>query len=212
MAAMTAADSAQAGERVAAEPGKRVSWVELYLDLVFVLGVGQLAHVIVSDPTRHSVWVALGLFVALWWTWVGFAVQYNRQGADEPLQRLLFLVVAAALWWIYFDSAADINLKVLELSGGSPTMARAIFAVGHQLPAFALLLIASGIGLLIEDDPPKLAYWLACIGIEDVLSPHGYLWLLTGWVVMWAALATRTPGRDDAEAVARYLGRRRARA
>ena len=39
----------------------------------------------------HSVWVALGLFVTLWWTWVGFAVLYNRQGADEPRQRLLFL-------------------------------------------------------------------------------------------------------------------------
>jgi low temperature requirement protein LtrA len=408
---MSAAESAEAGERVPAEPaeaGKRVSWVELYLDLVFVLGVGQLAHVIVSEPTHQSVWIALGLFVTLWWTWVGFAVQYNRHGADEPLHRLLFLaasvpagvaavaigpastgdstvfalslavtrlvlaavaaargrtggvlgeritkaclvsaalfalsalvpgpfrymlwaigiivessamlqedreashrlrrdrdltalvpddpaeavdahhfaerfglfliimlgevvveagqgphidtfdgwavlvaamVIAAALWWLYFDSAADINLKVLELSGGSPTMARAIFAVGHMFPAFALLLTASGVGLLIEADPPEIAYWLACIGIgiylattrafligtsrvptvvktlllvatfmlgrlHGVLSPHAYLWLLTGWVVLCAALATRAPGRDDAEAVARYLGERRVR-
>ena len=56
------------------------------------------------------------------------------------------MVLAGALWWLYFDSAAEINLKVLELSGGSPTMARAIFAVGHMLPAFALLLIAAGVG------------------------------------------------------------------
>ena len=39
------------------------------------------------------------------------------------------MLLAAALWWLYFDSAAEINLKVLELSGGSPTIARAIFAV-----------------------------------------------------------------------------------
>jgi low temperature requirement protein LtrA len=32
------------------EPGKRVSWVELYLDLVFVLAVGQIAHLIVEGP------------------------------------------------------------------------------------------------------------------------------------------------------------------
>ena len=32
----------------------------------------------------RSVWIALGLFFALWWTWVGFAVLYNRHGADEP--------------------------------------------------------------------------------------------------------------------------------
>jgi low temperature requirement protein LtrA len=42
----------------------------------------------------HSVWVALGLFVTLWWTWVGFAVLYNRLGADVPGQRLLFLAAS----------------------------------------------------------------------------------------------------------------------
>ena len=316
--------------------GKRVSWVELYLDLVFVLAVGRLAHLIVAEPDMHSVWIALGLFVTLWWTWVGFAVLYNRHGADRPEQRLLFLsasvpagvaavaidpastgdvtvfalsmavirvilavtaaagvertptprpadilrlriaraclssaalfalsaavpaparyvlwaigigvesgtmlgedrdamrraraerdfsalkpadpsegldahhfaerfglfliilmgevvveagqasadghaataaswaalaaamILTAALWWLYFDSAADINLKVLELSGGSPSMARAIFAIGHMLPAFALLITAAGIGLLLEEDPPKIAYWLPCLGI-----------------------------------------------
>ena len=65
------------------ERGKRVSWVELYLDLVFVLAIGQLAHLIVDRPSTHSVWVALGLFVTLWWTWVGFAVLYNRRGAGH---------------------------------------------------------------------------------------------------------------------------------
>ena len=56
------------------DSGKRVAWVELYLDLIFVLAVGQLAHVIEAEPEMHSVWIALGLFVTLWWTWIGFAV------------------------------------------------------------------------------------------------------------------------------------------
>jgi low temperature requirement protein LtrA len=310
--------------------GKRVSWVELYLDLVFVLAVGQIAHLIVAEPRMRSVWIALGLFVVLWWTWIGFAVLYNRAGADEPRQWLIFLagsipagvaavaiepastgdsavfalslavirlvlaaghvvggglrdalrerigraclvsaalflvsiaapgparyllwalaigiesnamlaedreasqrmrrersfealapsdpeealdpvhfaerfglfviillgevvveagqasidghvasasgwaalvaamVLAAGLWWLYFDAAATINLRALELSGGSTTMARAIFAVGHMLPAFALLLVAAGLGLLLEADPPHLAYALPSVGI-----------------------------------------------
>ena len=37
------------------EPGNRVSWVELYLDLIFVLAVSQLAHLIVAEPEMHSV-------------------------------------------------------------------------------------------------------------------------------------------------------------
>jgi len=75
------------------------------------------------------------------------------------------MALAAALWWLYFDSVAELNLKVLELSGGSPVMARAIFAVGHMLPSFALLITAAGIGLLLEGEPPELAYWLTCVGI-----------------------------------------------
>jgi low temperature requirement protein LtrA len=317
------------------ESGKRVSFVELYLDVVFVLAVGQLAHLVVEHPEMHSVWVALGLFATLWWTWVGFAVLYSRHGDDEPRQRLLILagsvpagvaavaiapasighstvfalslaatrlvlasahavdggrtdllrkritraclisavlfvvsiwvpepyryvlwaiaivvesremlaedreatqrmrrehdlaalapadpaealdahhfserfglfviillgevvvqagqasvdghvattagwgalvaamLLAAGLWWLYFDSAVRINLKVLELSGGSPTMAKAIFAVGHMLPAFALLVTAAGVGLLLEERPPRIAYVLACVGIGIYLG------------------------------------------
>ena len=71
--------------------GKRVSWVELYLDLIFVLAVGQLSHFLVEEPEMRSVWVALGLFMTMWWTWIGFAVLYNRRGEDVPQQRILFL-------------------------------------------------------------------------------------------------------------------------
>jgi low temperature requirement protein LtrA len=80
------------------------------------------------------------------------------------------MILAAALWWLYFDAASEMNLKVLELSGGSPTIARAIFAVGHTLPAFALLIVAAGVGLLLEEDPPRIAYWLPCVGVGLYLS------------------------------------------
>jgi low temperature requirement protein LtrA len=40
----------------------------LYRDLVFVLAIGQIAHLIVGEPDIASVWIALGLFVVLWWT------------------------------------------------------------------------------------------------------------------------------------------------
>ena len=151
------------------------------------------------------------------------------------------MMLAATLWWLYFDSAAEINLKVLELSGGSPTMARVIFAVGHMLPAFALLIIAAGVGLLLEGDPPTIAYWLACVGVgvyltgtrvflfssgrvpgvvrvvlliatfqlarlEPELSAYAYLWLLTAWMVMCAALSTRVLHGDAEGDLERYLG------
>src|SRR5262245_38966729 len=70
---------------------KHHSWAELYFDLVFVFAVGQLAHLIMTNPGWHSVVAAFGLFVTLWWTWIGFAVLYNRHGEDRPAQRLFLL-------------------------------------------------------------------------------------------------------------------------
>ena len=92
------------------------------------------------------------------------------------------MLIAAGLWWLYFDSAADINRKVLELSGGSPTMARAIFAVGHMLPAFALLITAAAVGLLLEEDPPRIAYWLASVGVGMYLAGSRVFLRATGRV------------------------------
>ena len=81
------------------------------------------------------------------------------------------MILAAALWWLYFDAAAELNLRVLELSGGSPAIARAIFAGRPHAPGLRLILTASGLGLLLEGhDPPRAAYWLPCVGIGLYLA------------------------------------------
>ena len=97
-------------------------------------------------------------------------------------------------------------------------------------PAFALLITAAGVGLLLDDAPPQIAYWLTCVGIgiylagtrafrgssrapavvrgvvivatfqlgrlSPALSAHAYLWVLTGWVALCAAL-TQRPAPDE---------------
>jgi hypothetical protein len=112
------------------ETGKRVSWVELYLDLVFVLAVGRLAHLIVAEPRMHSVWIALGLFFVLWWTWVGFAVLYNRHGADEPNQRFLFLLasIPAGVAAVAIEPVSKGDVAVFA---GSLAVIRLILAFGY---------------------------------------------------------------------------------
>jgi low temperature requirement protein LtrA len=96
------------------------------------------------------------------------------QGDTAPFSSWAALVaamlLAAALWWLYFDAAVDLNLRVLDLSGGSPAIARAIFAAGHMLPAFSLLMTAAGLGLLLEGEPPAIAYWLPCVGMGIYLA------------------------------------------
>ena len=65
--------------------------MELYFDLIFVFAVGETAHVMVTDPHWSGFARALGLFVQLWWTWIGFVVLCNRHHRDRVSQRLLVL-------------------------------------------------------------------------------------------------------------------------
>jgi hypothetical protein len=48
--------------------------------------------------------------------------------------------------------------------------------------------------------------------LEAVLDPYGYVWLLTGWVLVCAVLTTRPPGHDVDRDLASYFGGPRERA
>jgi low temperature requirement protein LtrA len=325
--------------------GKRVSWVELYFDLVFVFAVSQVVHGLIADPRWRVLFAALGVFLTLWWTWIGFVLLFNRRGDDRrlldrlvimvgtvpcaiaatqthhafdghaggfllalagarlvlvwgyvvsarqaeraydrraalgyglsavlfvlvaflhgPLGYVLWayalaqeggvvllrrrrrdgdgrnrrngrdvdrlaeqlrpprdpahavdaghlaerfglfmiimlgevvitvgrsaldaqeqdltywlglcggLVLAGALWWIYFTSAADINERLLRASGGNPLLAHTLYAGGHIVPAFSLVVIAAGVSLALHPGPPRAASWLVTGGIAAYLA------------------------------------------
>jgi len=95
---------------VSDEPGeKRVSWVELYFDLIFVFAVSETTHIMVTDPHWSGFGRALGLFVPLWWTWIGFVVLYNRHHEDQVSRRLFVLAgtLPCAVAAVETHAAAD---------------------------------------------------------------------------------------------------------
>jgi low temperature requirement protein LtrA len=300
--------------------GKRVSFVELYFDLVFVFAIGQTVHGLTDHPTWRGLAATLGLFVTLWATWIGYVVLYNRRGEDTAAHRLvvlagtlpcavaavevyaatqrqtaglamalaaaravpafafafqpdqdravarrvsnryivsavlfagsvlappavryalwglalaqeaelllsesrtgrkshlqlnaphlaerfgLFMIIllgeiviavgsaatavhrpqsgywiallaglclAAALWWVYFTSAAEIDEYVLRASGGNPATAYGLYAAGQLLPAFALVVIAAGVSLALDREPPGAAAWFVTGGLAAFLA------------------------------------------
>ena len=125
---------------------KRVSWVELYFDLIFVFAVGQLSHIMVTDPHWSGLGIALGLFLPLWWTWVGFAVLYNRHGQDKTAQRLLVLAgtLPCAVAAIETRAAADGHLMTYTFALAG---ARLILAVAFAFTAGKARRVAIGYGL-----------------------------------------------------------------
>lgn len=83
------------GTHTAAHVPRRVHWMELFFDLVFIVFVGQLAHGIHGNPG----WTEFGTFVLLffpaWWAWVNLASVVNLLPHLSP--RALGLAMLAAM-------------------------------------------------------------------------------------------------------------------
>jgi low temperature requirement protein LtrA len=79
------------------------------------------------------------------------------------------LVLAAALWWIYFIAAAPMSESVLRASDGNPSLAYGLYAGGHLSPAFALLSMAAGVSLTLTNQATQAAAWFVTGGLTVYL-------------------------------------------
>jgi low temperature requirement protein LtrA len=72
-----------------AVPGqdKRVTWVELFFDLVFVFAVTQVSSLRHADHTWPGVGRAVVVFIPMYWAWVGTSMHANLHDVDQPRGR-----------------------------------------------------------------------------------------------------------------------------
>ena len=79
----------------------KVSWLELFFDLIFVAAVAQVAEPLRDDYSVAGVARFSVLFALVWWAWTGYAVFATRFDADDGVQLVLtvaqvFVVAAMA--------------------------------------------------------------------------------------------------------------------
>ncbi|MGC4863920.1 low temperature requirement protein A [Micromonospora sp. DT53] len=77
------------------EAGHRhATWLELFLDLIFVYALAAVVARLGSDPTPSptAVLAVIGLFVVVQWAWVGQVFYDTRFDPDDALHRLLVLI------------------------------------------------------------------------------------------------------------------------
>jgi len=73
---------------------KRVTWAELFFDLVFVFAVTQVSALLHDDHSWGGVGRALVVFVPVWWSWVGTSIHANTHDVDQPIDRIGIFAVA----------------------------------------------------------------------------------------------------------------------
>ncbi len=158
---------------------ERVTPLELFFDLVFVLAITQCTALMADDPTWAG--LARGLLVlgVLWWAWVGYAWLTSVLDPEEGGVRLVMFVAMAAL------------LVVALCVPGAFGDDALLFACAYGVVRFGqigLFLIASRENPALRQSVLGLAGGTA-VGVGLIVAASG----LDGWAqgVVWAlALAS----------------------
>jgi low temperature requirement protein LtrA len=75
---------------------KRVSWAELFFDLVYVLAVTEVSSLLQGHHTWGGVLRALVVFVPIYWSWVGTSIIANTRDVSSASSRMGIFAVGLA--------------------------------------------------------------------------------------------------------------------
>ncbi|MDX6280972.1 MAG: hypothetical protein QOH03_2043 [Kribbellaceae bacterium] len=158
--------------------GKRVSWAELFFDLVFVFAVTQVSELLHHDHSPGGLLRALVVFVPVYWVWVGTTIQGNVQDLSGPGGRLtifavalggLFLALAVSQaygrWGLFFALSYWASRLVLGL--------RLFSGSNFTVNPFTISMTVSGPLLVLGgflDGTPRLLVW-ASVAVIDLATP-----------------------------------------
>ena len=111
------------------DASRKVTWLELFFDLIFVAAVSQVAEPLREQYSLMGLVRFTPLFVLIWWAWTGHAVFSTRFDTDDVVQRGLTLVQMFAV------AAMAANAKDALDSRSSAGFAAAYAAVRFVLVA-----------------------------------------------------------------------------
>ena len=96
---MTTADAPARSSRLspALRDDERVTPLELFFDLVFVLAITQCTALMAAHPTWEGLGRGLVVLGLLWWSWVGYAWLTSVVDPEEGAVRLAIFAAMAAL-------------------------------------------------------------------------------------------------------------------
>src|SRR5919205_1153040 len=80
-----------------AQTDERVTYLELFFDLVFVFAITQVTGLMAHEGSWAGIGQGLLVLAALWWAWAGYAWLTNRVNPEEGAVRLAFFAAMAAL-------------------------------------------------------------------------------------------------------------------
>ncbi len=193
----------------------RVTYAELFFDLVFVFAVTQISHTLLGNFTPLGVLQVTLLFLAVWWVWVYTSWITNWLDPEKtPVRLLLFaltlggLVLSTSipaafdgrgLWFAIAYAAMQVGKTVFLWLSTTPSQSLArmnAIRITTWLAISAVFWIAGG----LADGELRLVLWAIALGIEYI-SPAVRFWIprygassVADWVVEGGHMAERCAG------------------
>jgi low temperature requirement protein LtrA len=167
-----------------AEDERHATWLELFFDLVFVVAIAQLADGLAEDPSVRGFLIFAGLFVAVWWAWVGYTFYADRFDTDDPPHRVLMIagmfvvaVLASVIPDAFHGETASFALAYAGVRGIVVLLnARAWWhlpaarpLLNVYIPAFTASIVIFVVSAAVE---PPYRYWLWALALAiDLGTP-----------------------------------------
>ncbi len=193
----------------------RVTYVELFFDLVFVFAITQISHTMLAHFTPLGILQTSILMLAVWWVWVFTAWITNWLDPDRtPVRVMLFgLMLAGLLLSTSIPKAFESRGFAFALAYVAMQVGRSAFFLftlpksedghRHNFTRILIWLCFSGVfwisGGLVEGQA-RLAFWVIALSIEYA-GPAMRFWTpgfgaskTTDWVVEGGHMAERAAG------------------
>jgi low temperature requirement protein LtrA len=193
----------------------RVTYAELFFDLVFVFAVTQVSHTLLGHFTPLGALQTTLLFLAVWWVWVYTSWITNWLDPERtPVRVLLFALMlgglvlstsipkafeSRGLWFATAYAAMQVGKTVFLWVSTPPSRALArmnAVRITAWLSLSAIFWIAGG----FAQGHSRLVFWAVALGIEYV-SPAVRFWIprygateVADWVVEGGHIAERCAG------------------
>lgn len=193
----------------------RVTYAELFFDLVFVFAVTQISHTLLAHFTPLGAVQVTLLFLAVWWVWVYTSWITNWLNPEKtPVRLLLFaltlggLVLSTSipaafdgrgLWFAAAYAAMQVGKTVflwLSTPSSQPLARMNAIRITAWLSMSAIFWIAGG----LAEGQSRLLLWAIALVIEYI-SPAVRFWIprygasaVADWVVEGGHMAERCAG------------------
>lgn len=95
---------------------RKVTWLELFYDLVYVAVLIQLGNILSDDVSPVGLMRFVVLFVPVWWAWTGITFYMNRFVADDVVHRLLIYLQIVAIAILGVSAAGAFNTLTTQFA------------------------------------------------------------------------------------------------